>query len=137
MAQNDLGAPVNVTNSATNPIPVSSTAAAGSPGSAAATPSYQRSVGSASFATSQAPTSVSPAAALQVVAARAGRQAVTITNLTGTQQTFLLATNATTGVTTGFPLAAAVGASVTIATAAAVFATSPTAAQTLGILETF
>lgn len=135
MVQNNLGAPVNITNGPTNPIPT--TPGTGSAGSAATSPGFQQSVGSSNFSTAQAPSSISPVAAAQVVAARAGRQSVTITNLTGTQQVFVLATNATTGLTTGFPLAASVGASVTISTAAAVFATSPTAAQTLGILETF
>jgi len=103
----------------------------------AANPTVTKSQGSGSLATSQAASSVSPAAATQIVAARTGRQAVTITNITGTQPVYFTATAATTGVTTGFFLAGAAGASVTIATAAAIFATSPTAAQTLAVLETF
>lgn len=106
-------------------------------GATAATPSFEKSVGSDNFATSQAASSVSPAAANQVVAARAGRRAVTFTNITGTQPTYFINANRTDGPTTGFFLAGTAGASVTIATSAAVFATSPTAAQTLGVVETF
>ncbi|QDZ07460.1 hypothetical protein FPZ24_08180 [Sphingomonas panacisoli] len=102
-----------------------------------ASPTVTQSQGTGSFATSQAASSISPAAALSVVAARAGRQAVTFTNITGTQPVYFTANAATTGVTTGFFLAGTAGASVTIATSAQIFATSPTAAQTLGVLETF
>lgn len=123
------GAPVTITNYGT--------ASGAAPGSSASTTTFEKSVGSDNFATAQAPTSVSPAAALQVVAARAGRRGVTFTNITGTQPTYFLSANRTDGVTTGFFLAGTVGASVTIATSAAVFATSPTAAQTLGVVETF
>lgn len=119
-----------------SPLVTTSSTTTGS-GATASTPSFSRSVGSASIATNQAASSISPAAATQIVAARAGRQSVTFTNITGTQPVFFLATAATTGATTGFFLAGSVGASVTISTAAAVFATSPTAAQTIGVLETF
>lgn len=135
MPQNNLGAPVYVTNSATSPIQTAP--ATGSAGSAASSPSFGRSVGGSTLATGQVATSVSPAAAVQIVAARAGRQSVTITNNTGTQPVYFVATAATTGVTTGFFLAGALGATVTIATAAAVFATSPTAAQTLSFMENY
>jgi hypothetical protein len=107
------------------------------PGGSAAAPTFEKSVGSDNFATSQAASSVSNAAAAQVVAARAGRRAVTFTNITGTQPVYFLPANRTDGLTTGFFLAGTAGATVTIATSAAVFATSPTAAQTLGVLETF
>jgi len=135
MAQNDLGAPVFITNSGTSPVQTAP--AANSAGSAAATPSYQRTVGGATIATNQVANSVSPAAAIQVVPARAGRQSVTISNITGTQPVYFVASAVTTGVTTGFFLAGAVGASVTIATASAIFSTSPTAAQTLSYLENY
>lgn len=100
-------------------------------------PSYTREVGSASIATGQVNSSISPATAAQVVAARAGRRAVTITNITGAQPVYITATAATTGVTSGHFIAASAGASITIPTASAVFATSPTAAQTLSFVETF
>lgn len=129
------GAPVTITNTATQPIPTST--AAGSAGSTAATPSFQREVGAPTLAMGQAASSVSPAAAVQIVAARAGRRSVTISNITGTQPVYLLATAATTGVTTGFFLSGTVGASVTIGTQAAVFATSPTATQTVSFMETY
>jgi len=111
--------------------------ASGNPQGSLANPTYERSVGSGAFATSQASSSLSPATSLQVVAARSGRRSVTITNITGTQPVYFTATAVTTGLTTGFFLAGTVGASVTMQTTAAVFATSPTAAQTLGIMETF
>lgn len=91
--------------------------------------------GSASVATGQAASSVSPAAATQIVPARAARRGVTITNITGTQPVYLGPVGVTVG--TGLFLAGTAGASVTIATTAAIFATSPTAAQTLSFLETF
>lgn len=121
--------------SSTNPLFTSTSSSA--VGGSATTPSFSRSVGSASIATGQATTSISPAAATQIVAARSGRQSVTITNITGAQPVYLVATAVTTGATTGFFLAGAVGASVTIATASAVFGTSPTAGQTVSFLETF
>lgn len=117
--------------------PLVTSASASSAGSTAAAPSYARSVGSASIATSQAATSISPAAATLLVAARAGRQSVVISNITGTQPVFIVATAATTGATTGFFIAGTAGASVTVSTSAAIYGTSPTAAQTVSILETF
>lgn len=109
----------------------------GGAGSSATSPSYEQSVGSANFSTAQAATSISPATAVQLVAARAGRRAVTITNITGTQPVYLLTTARTDGATTGFFLAGTAGASVTIATSAAIFGTSPTAAQTVSVVETY
>lgn len=91
--------------------------------------------GAASIATGQVADSLSPAAAIQIVAARAGRQSVTITNITGTQPVYLGPSGVTVG--TGIFLAGVAGASITIPTSAAIFATSPTAAQTLSFLETF
>lgn len=109
----------------------------GTAGATAAAPSFSRSVGSASMATGQAASSVSPAAATLIVAARAGRQSVIISNITGTQPVYFIPTNGTNGATAGFFIAGTVGASVTIQTAAAIYATSPTAAQTLSFVENF
>lgn len=120
---------------AANPMVTGS--ATTSPGGAAANPSFTRSVGGTAFATGQAASSISPAAATLVVAARAGRQSVTISNVTGTQPVYFVATAATTGATTGFFLAGAAGASVTVNTTAAIYATSPTAAQTLSFIEVY
>jgi len=137
MAQNNLGAPVYITNGTGATDAIQTAPASGSSGTVATSPSFSRSVGSATIATGQSTSSISPAAATQVVAARSGRQSVMISNITGTQPVYLTATASTTGVTTGFFLAAAVGASVTIATSAAIFATSPTAGQTLSYLENY
>jgi hypothetical protein len=103
----------------------------------AASPTITQDQGTGSFATSQAVSSLSPAAATSVVAARAGRQSVTFSTITGTQPVYFVASAVTTGVTTGFFLAGTAGATVTISTSAQVFATSPTAAQTLGVIEVF
>lgn len=92
---------------------------------------------SSSFATTQAASSVSPAAATLLVAARPGRRSVTLTNITGTQDIYIVPDNRTTGVSTGFLLAGTKGASLTLATNAALYGTSPTAAQTIGVMETF
>lgn len=131
-------------NSATDPLYVTQTSATTdangnpiTPQGSVTNPTYERAVGSPSFDTTQAPSSVSPANALQVVAARSGRRSVTFTNITGTQPVYFVTSAVATGVTTGFFLAGTAGATVTIATTAAVFATSPTAPQTLGVLETF
>lgn len=132
MAQNDLGAPMQITNSVANPIPV-----AGATGGTAATPSFQREVGAPTLAMGQATSSVSPAAATLIVPARAGRRSVTLSNITGTQPVYYVASALTTGVTTGFFVAGVVGASTTIGTAAAIYGTSPTAAQTLSYVETY
>jgi hypothetical protein len=96
---------------------------------------YRVGAGSGSIATSQAASSISPAAATLIVAARTGRQSVTITNITGTQAVYI--GNSGVLVSTGVYLPASAGASITIPTAAALYATSPTAAQTLGVLETY
>lgn len=106
-------------------------------GATAASPSYERSVGSDNLATSQAATSISPATSLLLVAARAGRRSVTITNITGTQPIFIKTTASIDGATTGFFLAAAVGASITLAYTGALYGTSPTAAQSVAIAETY
>lgn len=106
-------------------------------GESAANPAFHRSVGGATLATGQAASSVSPAAANLIVPARAGRQSVVISNITGTQPVYLLSSNAATGLTTGFFVAGSVGASVTVASGAAIYATSPTAAQTLSFIENY
>lgn len=91
--------------------------------------------GSASLNTGQVADSLSPAAAIQIVAARAGRASVTLTNITGTQPVYYGNTGVTTG--TGVFVAGAAGASITLYTSAAIFATSPTAAQTISFVESF
>jgi hypothetical protein len=104
-------------------------------GVSASSPSFSRSVGSSALATGQAASSISPAAATLIVPARAGRQSVVISNITGTQPVYL-GTSAVAAAT-GLFVAGAVGASVSIPTAAAIYATSPTAAQTLSYMETY
>lgn len=94
-------------------------------------------VGATNFSTGQAATSISPAAATQLVAARANRRSVTITNITGTQPVYVLTSNAITGATTGAFIPGTAGASLTLPTTAAIFGTSPTAAQTVSVLETY
>lgn len=102
-------------------------------GGTSASPTVTQSQGSSSFATNQA--TANTGTANQIVAARAGRAAVTITNLTGAQQVFV--GNAGVTVATGQLIPATVGASITIPTQAAIFGISATAAQTVTILETF
>lgn len=109
----------------------------GTAGGSVSSPSFSRSVGAPSIATSQAATSVSPATATLLVAARSGRQSVVISNITGTQPVYLVASAVTTGATTGFFIAGTAGASATISGSSAVYGTSPTAAQTVSVLETF
>lgn len=91
--------------------------------------------GSASIATSQSPSSASSATALSIVAARAGRISVTLTNITGSAAAYLGPTGVTTA--TGFFLAAVPGAAVTLYTSAAVFGVSPGTAQNFAVVETF
>lgn len=69
-----------------------------------------------------------------VVAARAGRQAVTLTSLTAVAYAVGPGAGVTTA--TGFPVPAVAGASVTIQTSAAVYAVGASAV-TIGYLETF
>lgn len=101
------------------------------------TGTYVVSKGTPTIATGQVASSISPATSIQVVAARAGRQSVVISNITGTQPVYFTATAVATGATTGFFLAGVAGASITIPTSAAIFATSPTAAQTLSFMENY
>lgn len=121
-------------NSASDPLFVSSVSGGAQQGSAT-NPTFEKSIGADNVATGQGASSLSPTAATQVVAARAGRRSVTITNITGTQPVYIGASGVT--VANGFFLAGTVGASITVATSAALFATSPTAAQTLSFIETF
>ncbi len=107
----------------------------GTAGGSASSPSFSRTVASPTVATGQTASSISPAATTQIVPARAGRQSVVISNITGTQPVYLGASGVT--VSTGLFVAGAVGATVTIQTSGAIFATSPTAAQTLSYLENY
>lgn len=116
--------PVPIGASATRPLYTTSVGQGGSTGTS----------GFANFATSQVVANTSTAN--QLVAARTGRGAVTITNITGAQQVFL-GTSAAVTTGTGTLLPATVGASITIPTTAAIFGISATAAQTVSILETF
>lgn len=107
----------------------------GGTGGSAANPSFEQSVGSNTIATSQASSSISPAAATLIVAARAGRRSVTLSNITGTQPAYFGNSGVLVG--TGFFLAGTAGASVTIPTTTAIYATSPTAAQTISVMENY
>lgn len=118
-------------------IQIASSSGAAVPAATAADPTFTRTIGAPNFATNQGASSVSPANATLVAAARAGRHSVTFTNITGTQPVYFVNAANITGVSTGFFLAGTVGASVTIPTSTNVYATSPTAAQTLGVLETY
>ena len=109
----------------------------GGTGGSATSPSFEQSVGSGSITTTQGTSSVSPAAATQIIAARAGRRAVTVTNITGTQPVYILNAARTDGVTTGDFIPGTAGASKTYPFAGALFATSPTAAQTVSVVETY
>lgn len=96
-------------------------------------PFYNRIQGSATLATAQV--SVNTTATL-IAAARSGRNAITVTNITGAQQVFI---GATAGVTTatGTLLPATVGASITLPYAGAVYGIASTAAQTVSVAETY
>lgn len=126
-------------NSPSDPFYVAQATTTGTaaPSATVSDPQFHRSVGGATIATSQATSSVSPANATLIVAARSGRQSVLLTNITGTQPVFIVNAANTTGTTTGFFLAGTVGATVTVATTAALYATSPTSAQTIGVLENY
>lgn len=69
------------------------------------------------------------------IAARTGRQAVTIQQITGTQNVFCNQTTATAA--NGVVLPAVVGASITLNTTSAVRCIAITGAQTVAIAETF
>lgn len=70
-----------------------------------------------------------------VVAARAGRQSVRVTNITGTQQIFCSGTTAAAA--TGELIPAVVGASLTISTASAIRCIAITATQTVSFAEVY
>lgn len=70
-----------------------------------------------------------------VVAARALRRSVTITNITGTQQVYCSGTTATTG--NGQLIPAVVGANWTVSTTAAINCIAVTSSQTVSTAETF
>jgi hypothetical protein len=89
-------------------------------------------VGSASIATSQASITTGN---ISAVAARAGRNAVTITNGTGTGAVYCGVTGVTTS--TGTYLGATIGSSITLNTSAAVFCTVAAVTQTVTVVETF
>jgi hypothetical protein len=88
--------------------------------------------GSASINTGQVPVTTGNTL---IVAARAGRAAVTIRNLTGTGQISVGVTGV--GVTTSFVLLAVAGDSITIPTTAAVYGTVAATTQTVCFVETF
>lgn len=101
-------------------------------GGTSASPTVTQSQGTGSLATSQVSVLTT---ATQIVAARAGRNAITITNITGAQQIFVGPAGVTAA--NGALIPATVGASATIPTSAAVFGIALTAAQTVSALETF
>jgi hypothetical protein len=92
---------------------------------------FSVSKGSGTIATAQVSVATS---STQVVAARAGRGSVKITNL-GTTDVFVGVTGVTT--TTGDLLPGTKGASITIPTNAAVFAVASGAAQTVSVMEVY
>jgi len=128
-ATNDDGSSVQalalVTSSAT-------ASGATPPAGTTSDPTSQRSIGSVNLATSQVSVATT---ATQIVAARAGRNAVTITNITGAQQVYVGAAGVTAA--NGALIPATVGASITVPTSAAVFGIALTAAQTVSALETY
>ncbi len=72
---------------------------------------------------------------ISVVAARTGRLAVTITNVTGTSAIYCGNTGVAT--TTGTYLGATAGSSITLNTSAAVFCTVAATTQTVTVAETY
>jgi hypothetical protein len=89
-------------------------------------------VGSASIATSQASVTTGN---IQAAAARTGRQAITITNVTGTSAIYCGVTGVTTS--TGAYIGATAGSNITLNTSAAVFCTVAATTQTVTVAETF
>lgn len=122
-------------NSASDPMFVSA-ASGGAQAGTSTNPTYERAVGSDGLVTGQNPSAANSAAGAQIVAARAGRRSVTITNVTGSQAVYIGGSGVTTA--NGFFLAGTVGAAITLAFTGAIFATTPGAtAQTLSFAETF
>jgi len=74
--------------------------------------------------------------ATQIVAARTGRNAITVTNKTGSQQVYVGPTSAVTA-TTGQLLPAGVGASITLPYTGALFGIAVSATQTVTVAETY
>lgn len=88
--------------------------------------------GAGSIATAQVSVATT---ATQIAAARTGRKAITVVNVTGAQQVYVGGAGVTT--TTGVLLPAAIGASITIPFSGALFGIAVTAAQTVSVLETY
>lgn len=74
--------------------------------------------------------------ATQIVAARTGRNAITVTNKTGAQQVYVGPTSAVTAAT-GQLLPAGVGASITLPYTGALFGIAVSATQTVTVAETY
>lgn len=91
-------------------------------------------IGSGGFDTKQV--SVATAATL-IVAARPGRQAITIIQPPGAANPVYLGHDASVLTTTGAPLIATAGASVTIPTQGAVYGIASGGAQTVGYIESY
>jgi hypothetical protein len=72
---------------------------------------------------------------IQAAAARTGRQAITITNVTGTSAIYCGVTGVTTS--TGAYIGATAGSNITLNTSAAVFCTVAATTQTVTVAETF
>lgn len=113
-----------------NPFPTSVNGVNGTGIATAANPFPSRDYGSATIATSQVTVGTS---STQIVAARSGRMAVTITN-NGTGAFYVGVTGLTTA--NGYFVPGVAGASVTIPTQAAVFGIAAVA-QAVSVLETF
>jgi hypothetical protein len=107
--------------------------ASGNPagGGTTANPTFTQSQGSGNFAPAQATVSTT---ATQIVAARSGRNAVTIIN-GGTVDVFIGGSGVTT--TTGALLAGTKGASLTIPTGAAVYGIVATGTEPVSAFETY
>ncbi len=112
------------------PLPVSGVGADGTGAATASNPEPVRSYGAANIATSQVSVDAS---ATQIVPARSGRVAVTIT-MVGAADVWVGASGVT--VSTGALLLGTKGSSITIPTQSAVFGIAGTA-QTVSVLETY
>lgn len=117
------------------PVTIVGGQAGGAGAGTAANPLMTSTPGSANVATSQAASSISPAAGTLLVAARANRRSVTITNITGAQPIYVGGSGVT--VATGDFIPGTAGSSKTYPTTAALYGTSPTAAQTVSVVETY
>jgi len=99
-----------------------------------ANPTQTQSKGSTTLATNQV--TVATTATLVIAARAAGRNAVTITNITGAQPSYYGPTNAVTAANGHF-LPGTVGASITLPYSGAVYGIAVTAAQTVSFAETY